>query len=46
MDVALLVLGATIGLSTGLICRKNNIHILPTYRDMDMGVIGKRVYYT
>jgi|688.fasta_scaffold1471189_1 hypothetical protein len=46
MDVALLVLGATIGLSAGLICRRNNIHILPTYRDMDMAVIGKKAYYT
>ena len=45
MDIGLLILGTTLGFTAGLICRRNNIKVLPTYLDMDMGALGKKQYY-
>lgn len=45
MDVALFVIGASIGVTAGLICRRNDIHVFQNYYFMDMGAIGKRSYY-
>lgn len=44
MDVALFCLSASLGIAIGLVCRKNGVKVLPNYREVDMGVIGKRHY--
>jgi hypothetical protein len=45
MDVAFFVVGASIGLGVGLVCRRNNVKLLPNYRYVDMGVLGKNHYF-
>lgn len=45
MDLGFFVVGASVGLTIGLVCRYNNIRILPTYQEVDMGVLSKRHYY-
>lgn len=44
MDVAILFISASVGIGIGLIARKNGIKVFPNYREVDMGVIGKRYY--
>jgi len=44
MDVAILFISASVGIGIGLVARKNGIKVFPNYREVDMGVIGKRYY--
>jgi hypothetical protein len=44
MDVGIFVVGITLGVATGLICRRNNINLMPNYYNVDMGVLGKSYY--
>ena len=44
-DLAIFLVAATVGLAGGLVCRRNNIRVLPNYADVDMGAIGKNSYY-
>jgi hypothetical protein len=44
MDVMIFMGAATVGFALGLTCRRNNIHLLPNYEKLDMGVLGKKHY--
>ena len=43
-DLGWFAVGITLGLAGGLVCRRNNIQILPKYYDADLGIIGKKHY--
>jgi hypothetical protein len=45
MDLALFMVGASVGLAAGLILKHNKIQIIGTYYDSDMGKLGKKYYY-
>jgi hypothetical protein len=42
MDIAIFTVGAAIGLGAGLVCRRNNMLLIPTYYRFDAGSLGKK----
>ena len=45
MDLALFMVGATIGMGAGLVFRRNNKILISTYYKSDLGVLGKKQHY-
>lgn len=45
MDIVYMGVGLLVGCGAGLICRRNQLKLIPSYYDMDLGVIGKKQYY-
>lgn len=45
MDIAFFGVGLTLGISIGLVNRRNGSRLFTSYSEWDMGPVGKQTFY-